>query len=223
MSGYCVGNCIGWDEGSGNMTIVSDPLGGTTCGVNGLKLVIAGNTTGIAAAPKNNGLFMTTAGELGSKVNPQRRAATGAVTGAVTINQPAAPNGSYGPYATTSNLSFSNPSTIYPMVAVVRYSFSWDYQLYGDNGNGSSNTVHMQTGVNGSYTVSDTDKASTYDEGNMTFQQGKSITNFIEVPIGSTYTFQARQYWYTGPGLQPTYYSAACSVQVLAAFIAEVV
>lgn len=70
---YCVGNCLAWDSVSGNLTINEDPLGGLECLPDGQKIRIAGARTGVAVNDKNNGLFMTTAGELATKVTPQLR------------------------------------------------------------------------------------------------------------------------------------------------------
>ena len=69
--GYCVGNCLAWDSVSGNLTINQDPLGGLECLPGGQKIRIAGGTIGVAPGAVNNGLFMTTAGELATKVTPQ--------------------------------------------------------------------------------------------------------------------------------------------------------
>lgn len=210
MSEYCVGNCLGWDEISGKLTIATDPLGGTTCGDNGLKLKIAGNTTGVVAGAKNNGLFMTAAGELGAKVSPQRRILTG-VSGSQTIMSYAA-NGSYS-YALTTPMIITNPSTIYPMLANLEFSWAYDYQVFGDFGTGSAVQVMGTTIIDGVYADVSPTKFATFDEGNMTVSTFHTYRLDIEILPGTSKTFLGRQTWTAVGGPMPYFYQASSSIK----------
>jgi hypothetical protein len=211
MSDYCVGNCLGWDDISGKLTIATDPLGGTTCGTDGLKVKIAGNTTGIAASPKNNGLFMTSAGELASKVNPQRRILTG-VSGSQSIMAYAA-NGDYS-YALTPTMTVSNPSVNYPMLAVLEFSWYYNFQVFGDLGSGSWVGVTGTTIINGAYANVTYVRYDTFDEGNMTIGTYNTYKLYQEIAPGASMTFLGRQTWNangTG-GQQPYFFTASSSI-----------
>lgn len=209
MAGYCTGNCLGWDETSGKLTLETDPLGGTTCGVDGLKLKIAGNTTGVSVTAKNNGLFMTTAGEIATKQTPTRKSVVQTAASSNIAGAFAAP-GTYG-YASTGNIALTNPSAVYNMLAVVQWEFVYDFQIFGTTGNGSSVQVDGRFWYNGVYGL-ESSKKSAYNAGNYTFYDKMFHIEYFEVPPSTTYTFAGSQIWTAAGALQPQFYSAYTNV-----------
>ena len=192
---YCVGNCLSWDSVSGNLTINEDPLGGLECLSGGQKIRIAGSTTGVAVSNVNNGLFMTTAGELATKVTPQLKnyAATSA-TQAIN-NASVAAASSFSPYAQTPVLTIANPSSVYPMMVLANFQFYYDAKISGSG----SFVIHGRALVNGVSELTSSYHESQLGSGNST-RHGNRITRLrmVSIPPSTSYTFQGSQEWGTG-------------------------
>ena len=206
--GYCVGNCLAWDSVSGNLTINQDPLGGLECLPGGQKIRIAGGTTGVAPGAVNNGLFMTTAGELATKVTPQLKNYK-VLEMPQTINAAAAAGTTFGPYAGTTSMTMANPSTVYPMLVLANYQFSYDFSISGTG----SVRVKGDVGINSVFT-----EVSTYHEiGAASARYGNKVDRLrmITIPAGETYTLQASQHWATGGAATYYFYSAYTLIEAI--------
>lgn len=189
--GYCVGNCLSWDSVSGNLTINEDPLGGLECLTGGQRIRIAGQRTGVAVNAQNNGLFMTTAGELATLNTPQQRLKQG--NRADVDIQATAGNTSFG-YAHTPNIVMTNPSATYYMLVMCTLKYSSGFQIrdsicnvtasYRRFVNGVEETVG---GVGRSHSNSGTNHANYFDI--------NQYTCLDYVAPGGTITYAARQVW----------------------------
>lgn len=155
---YCVGNCLAWDSVSGNLTINEDPLGGLECLPGGQRIRIAGGTTGVAVAAKNNGLFMTTAGELATKVAPQIRN-FGVGTGSSGATSGFTPGSAYN-YAITGYVSCANPSAIYSMLLSVEYKWYIDFSIFPHTESNSELSFNGIVEYNGGIQSQNTNKVA---------------------------------------------------------------
>ncbi len=146
---YCVGNCLAWDTVSGNLTINEDPLGGLECLPDGQRIRIAGGNTGVAVNNKNNGLFMTTAGELGTKVTPQfKNFSSQSAQSSNPSGTLLSPDNPYS-YAITPNMVCANPSSIYPMLVSVNYFWWTDFSINPNTNAASAMVFSGQVYING--------------------------------------------------------------------------
>lgn len=155
---YCVGNCLDWDSVSGNLTIKQDPLGGLECLPDGQRIRIAGNRRGVAVNAANNGLFMTTAGELATKVTPTCKyyaetSASYPAAGTMTIG--AAYN-----FGTTSTITVTNTSPVYPMIVIASYQWFQDFGIFPRAGVGASLQHHGYAIINGTQSLICQEKTS---------------------------------------------------------------
>lgn len=214
---YCVGNCLSWDEVSGNLTIKEDPLGGLECLPNGQRIRIAGGNTGVAVNAINNGLFMTAAGELATKVTPQlKNYAT--ISNTQAVNAGAAGASQFGPYAQTAVLNMANPSPVYPMMVIANFQFVYDIHIQGVG----SIQIHGRSIING---VSELH--GSYHESQLTGSQStrhRHVLNklkMVSVPPSTSYTFQANQTWSTGNAGGVYYFYGATSIIEATGFIMQ--
>lgn len=216
--GYCVGNCLSWDSVSGNLTINEDPLGGLECLPGGQRIRIAGGTTGVAVNAKNNGLFMTTAGELATKVNPQVRNFSGVsgytgVVGQLPANVPLN-------YGITTTLSCANPSAIYSMYLTVDASWFLDAAIFPNTEISSGIQYNGVVSYNGVASVVSTNKqvmdklnAASNGRTNVGFMRNWSTPLSYVVAPGTTSTIFA-YHQLTGLGTSaPEVYQASTSVK----------
>lgn len=193
---YCVGNCLDFDEVSGLLTIQQDPLGGLECLPGGQRIRIAGNTRGIAPNNINNGLFMTSAGELATKVTPQVRyySEVGAgqeINGNIT-------NAGTNTYAFTSTLTITNPSAVYPMTVALSAAYFADFSIFPNTNAPASMEVYGVFFLNGFSTIygfhkTSVDKINAASGGrtNFTRMQSGSETIYRSVSPGGTLTASA--------------------------------
>lgn len=198
--GYCVSGCLDFDEVTGNLTVKQDPLGGIECLSSGQRIRIAGNTRGVAVSNVNNGLFMTTAGELATKVTPQLKSLQ-TVEMTTTINAAQSASTTSGVLGGTSSITMANPSPVYPMLVIANYQFSYDFSITGTG----SMRIKGDVGVNSVFT-----EVSTYHEiggSGVSARYGNKVDRLriISVPAATSYTLQASQHWTTGGG-GATYY-----------------
>jgi hypothetical protein len=101
------------------------------------------------------------------------------------------------------------------MLAIVTRTFSWDFQLFGDLGNGSDILFSCNAGINGVYGVVDSPKFATYDEGNMSLRHSTSITSYYTINPGVTVTYNSALNVVVSAGLSPYLYYVATSTQVI--------
>lgn len=213
---YCISGCIAYDELSGLMTINQDPEGGLECTSDGQRIRIAGNTSGIAASSMNNGLFFTTAGELATLKTPQRKDIKTAYTG-VSIMATNVAAGTYGPYAATSTLTFTNTSDSHPMLVVATFGFNYAYQIRSNATQNGKVTITPFINVNGVNSQVDTAFDSLAGTATLTAlhkQDTLTYYGLYNVAAGSSLTLASSQYW-VAAGTNPTgqdFTSAYCSI-----------
>jgi len=194
---YCTGNCLDWDEVSGNLTIKQDPLGGLECLPDGQRIRIAGNTRNVAANAANNGLFMTVAGELATKVTPTRKNYAVTSNG---IDLSTTVGGNQGPfsYSYTPVITYTNPSTVYPMLVFVTVRYHYGFQVRGNGSNGSVSIIPLIV-VNGANTPIGQIK-DTLSNGTTAHKDTINMftyNRFDVLAAGGTITYAAYQDWYT--------------------------
>lgn len=202
---YCVGNCLSWDSVSGNLTINEDPLGGLECLPGGQRIRIAGGRTGVAVSNQNNGLFMTTAGELATLNTPQFR--TYRINSIGVDIQSVAANGTYN-YARTGDVVITNPSTSYYMFVICTFTYHANFQVRGSV---SGVGISMQMWVNGVNTevggVSRTH--SNFINNHTDYRDIQQYTAYHTVSPGGTITLAASQVWNcSGNTVAPFFYGA---------------
>ena len=132
--------------------------------------------------------------------------ATSAIGGA------AAAAGSYS-YAATGNITFTNPSTVFPMIVTFTVDFAYDFQVLGGVGTGSSVSPTGYVQINGVDAYATGCKFATFNEGNETFANVLTLNYAQEVAIGGTVNISARQVWVAAGPLSPLFYTASTSLR----------
>ncbi len=203
--GYCVGNCLSWDSVSGNLTINEDPLGGLECLPGGQRIRIAGARTGVAVNAQNNGLFMTTAGELATLNTPQQKNLQS--TNATVNIQAAAGLGLTFTYATAPDITFSNPSPVYNMLVICSYRFTSSLQIRNSVSNVDIDHQSIVGGVASSLGLINRGNSNGLAN-HADYQDVVNYTIFDYISPGASKTYGARQRWSTTGTTSPFFYSA---------------
>lgn len=112
-------------------------------------------------------------------------------------------------YAITPILTFTNPSTVFPMMVTAQMTFSYAYQLFASVGTGGTLNVTGYTKVNGSVIANRSEKFANFDYGNLTVDKQFTHTEFIEVAAGGSFTLQSGQTWTSSTsGAAPYFFTA---------------
>lgn len=194
----CVSGCIKYDENSGLLTINQADLGGLECTSEGQRIRIAGNTQGISASDLNNGLFMTVAGELGALKTPQVYGPKSGI-GSTNVSTNNVAPGTYGPYAATNTVTYTNPSNNHPMVVWIAAYFKFTVVTRYGNSQASSFTLTPRFTLNGvaspliGHAVENI--ATSNIGGSTTPTHVVHYTTSQVVAPGSSLTINASQYW----------------------------